>query len=70
MYVAQSFVASAVDDIRVNFTCARCGASSVADVIAVGEGTGSAPFFIGAQAAREAALDEANRARLDAFLSA
>jgi hypothetical protein len=61
MYVAKEFTASAVDDIRVDFTCARCGESAVADVIAVGHGSATAPFLIGQQAARDEASDEASR---------
>ncbi|APR78253.1 Hypothetical protein A7982_03600 [Minicystis rosea] len=62
MYVAQEIAASAVDDIAVDFTCTRCGHHAVAEVIAIGHGSAEAPFFIGRQAARDAAVAEAKSA--------
>jgi predicted lysophospholipase L1 biosynthesis ABC-type transport system permease subunit len=70
MYVAKEFVASAVDDIAVDFTCVHCGHKAVADVIAVGYGAAEAPFLIGQQQARAAAAAQAAKALPDNALLA
>lgn len=62
MYVARKFVASAIDDIAVNFQCNHCGHRALAEVIAVGHGSSEAPFLLGQDLARNAAASEASRA--------
>lgn len=62
MYVGTKHIASAVDDIAVDYTCKHCGHRAIADVIAVGQGSADAPFFLGQELARSYAAEQAGKA--------